>query len=125
MPIIVNLDVMLARRKKKSKELAAFVGITEQNISLLKIGKGQGNSFFDAGADLRIPRVSTRESCWSIAMRMKISVRGKRVFAVCSGFGARLNDGVMQQRAIATRRRGYVARSLFGYEQVHLSLPGR
>ena len=45
MPIIVNLDVMLARRKKKSKELAAFVGITEQNISLLKSGKVRGIRF--------------------------------------------------------------------------------
>ena len=35
MPIVVNLDVMLAMRKKKSKKLAAYVGITEQNISLM------------------------------------------------------------------------------------------
>ena len=39
MAIIVNLDVMLARRKMKSRDLAAAVGITEQNISLLKSGK--------------------------------------------------------------------------------------
>ena len=45
MPIIVNLDVMLARRKKRSKELAAYVGITEQNISLLKSGKVKGIRF--------------------------------------------------------------------------------
>lgn len=45
MPIIVNLDVMLARRKRKSKELAAFVGITEQNISLLRSGKVKGVRF--------------------------------------------------------------------------------
>ncbi len=49
MPIIVNLDVMLARRKKKSKELAAFVGITEQNISLLKSGKVRGIRFSTLG----------------------------------------------------------------------------
>lgn len=36
--IIVRLDVMLARRKMKSRDLAAFVGITEANISLLKSG---------------------------------------------------------------------------------------
>ena len=45
MPIVVNLDVMLARRKKRSKELAAYVGITEQNISLLKSGKVKGIRF--------------------------------------------------------------------------------
>lgn len=45
MPIIVNLDVMLAKRKKKSKDLAAYVGITEQNISLLKSGKVKGVRF--------------------------------------------------------------------------------
>ncbi len=36
--IVVRLDVMLARRKMKSRELAAQVGITEANISLLKSG---------------------------------------------------------------------------------------
>lgn len=36
--IVVRLDVMLALRKMKSRELAAFVGITEANISLLKSG---------------------------------------------------------------------------------------
>ena len=45
MPIVVNLDVMLARRKVRSKELAAHVGITEQNISLLKSGKVKGIRF--------------------------------------------------------------------------------
>lgn len=39
MPIIVNLDVMLAKRKMRSNELARCVGITEANISLLKSGK--------------------------------------------------------------------------------------
>jgi putative transcriptional regulator len=42
MAIIINLDVMLARRKVKSKELAEFVGITEQNLSLIKTGKIKG-----------------------------------------------------------------------------------
>lgn len=45
MTIIVNLDVMLARRKMRSKELAERVGITEQNISLLKSGKVRGVRF--------------------------------------------------------------------------------
>lgn len=45
MPIVVNLDVMLARRKMRSKELAAKVGITEQNLSLLKSGKVRGVRF--------------------------------------------------------------------------------
>ncbi|AMS40255.1 MULTISPECIES: helix-turn-helix domain-containing protein [Aminobacter] len=45
MPVIVNLDVMLARRKMRSKELAAKIGITEQNLSLLKSGKVRGVRF--------------------------------------------------------------------------------
>lgn len=42
MPIVIELDVMLARRKVKSKDLAAVIGITEQNLSLLKQGKVKG-----------------------------------------------------------------------------------
>lgn len=45
MEIIVTLDVMLAKRKMRSKDLAAAVGITEQNISLLKSGKVKGIRF--------------------------------------------------------------------------------
>ena len=45
MPIVVHLDVMLARRKMRSRELAEIVGITEQNISLLKSGKVRGVRF--------------------------------------------------------------------------------
>ncbi len=45
MKIIVNLDVILAKRKIRSKELAAFVGITEANLSLLKQGKVKGIRF--------------------------------------------------------------------------------
>lgn len=41
MAIIVNLDVMLAKRKIRSKELAEAVGITEQNLSILKTGKAK------------------------------------------------------------------------------------
>ncbi|CAQ83225.1 MULTISPECIES: helix-turn-helix domain-containing protein [Photorhabdus] len=42
MSIIIRLDVVLAKRKVKSKELAAIIGITEQNLSLLKNGKIKG-----------------------------------------------------------------------------------
>ena len=45
MPIVVNLDVMLARRKMRSKEIAERIGITEQNVSLLKSGKVKGVRF--------------------------------------------------------------------------------
>lgn len=45
MPIIVNLDVMLARRKMRSRELATAIGITEANLSLLKSGKVKGVRF--------------------------------------------------------------------------------
>lgn len=42
MSIIIRLDVVLASRKIKSKDLAAAIGITEQNLSLLKQGKVKG-----------------------------------------------------------------------------------
>lgn len=45
MPIVVNLDVMLARRKMRSKELAEAIDITEANLSLLKSGKVKGVRF--------------------------------------------------------------------------------
>jgi len=45
MAIVVNLDVMLAKRKIRSKELAETIGITEQNVSLLKSGKVRGIRF--------------------------------------------------------------------------------
>ena len=45
MPIVVHLDLMLARRKMRSRDLAAAVGITEVNISLLKSGKVKGVRF--------------------------------------------------------------------------------
>jgi len=45
MPIVITLDVMLARRKMKSRELAQIVGITEANLSLLKSGKVKGIRF--------------------------------------------------------------------------------
>ena len=45
MPIIVNLDVMMARRKIRSKELAEQIGITEANLSILKTGKAKAIRF--------------------------------------------------------------------------------
>ena len=45
MPIIVNLDVVLARRKMRLKELSEKVGISEQNLSILKTGKAKGIRF--------------------------------------------------------------------------------
>jgi putative transcriptional regulator len=45
MPIIINLDVMLAKRKMQSKELAEKLGITTVNLSILKTGKAKGVRF--------------------------------------------------------------------------------
>jgi len=45
MPIIVTLDVMLARRKMRSRELAERIGLSEPNLSLLKSGKVRGMRF--------------------------------------------------------------------------------
>ncbi len=45
MPIIVRLDVMMAHRKVKSKDLAAYIGMSEQNLSVLKTGKIKGVRF--------------------------------------------------------------------------------
>lgn len=45
MPIVVRLDVMMALRKKKGKDLAREIGITEANLSLLRTGKVKGVRF--------------------------------------------------------------------------------
>jgi putative transcriptional regulator len=45
MPILVNLDVMLAKRKMKSKDLAEIIGITTANLSILKSGKAKAVRF--------------------------------------------------------------------------------
>jgi len=45
MPIIVNVDVMLAKRKMQSKELADKVGVTVANLSILKTGKAKAVRF--------------------------------------------------------------------------------
>lgn len=41
MAININIDMMLAKKKMKSKELASLIGITEQNLSILKTGKAK------------------------------------------------------------------------------------
>ena len=53
MPVTVNLDVMLARRKVRSNELARAIGITESNLSLLKSGKVKGMRFSTLAAICR------------------------------------------------------------------------
>lgn len=45
MPIIVNLDVMMAKRKISSLELAEKIGITNANLSILKTNKGKAIRF--------------------------------------------------------------------------------
>ena len=45
MPIIINVDVVLAQRKMKLKDLAEAVGITVQNLSILKTGKARAIRF--------------------------------------------------------------------------------
>lgn len=45
MPIVVNLDVMMAKRKMSSSELAAKIGISQANLSILKTGKAKAIRF--------------------------------------------------------------------------------
>jgi putative transcriptional regulator len=45
MAIVINLDIMLAKRKVNSKELAEAIGITQQNLSILKTGKAKAVRF--------------------------------------------------------------------------------
>lgn len=45
MPIVVNLDVMMAKRKIKLIDLAEAVGVTPQNLSILKTGKAKAVRF--------------------------------------------------------------------------------
>ena len=54
MPIIVNLDVMMARRKVSSGELAEQVGITPANLSVLKTGKAKAVRFSTLEAICRV-----------------------------------------------------------------------
>ena len=54
MPIIVRLDVMMAKRKVRSNVLARAIGITEANLSLLKSGKVKGLRFSTLEAICRV-----------------------------------------------------------------------
>lgn len=54
MPIVVNVDVMLAKRKMQSKELAERLDITPANLSILKTGKAKGIRFDTLEAICRI-----------------------------------------------------------------------
>ena len=45
MPIVVNLDVMLAKRKMRLNTVAEQIGITQQNLSILKTGKARAIRF--------------------------------------------------------------------------------
>ena len=45
MPIIVNLDMMMAKRKISSSELASMIGLTQANLSILKTGKARAVRF--------------------------------------------------------------------------------
>ncbi|MCP4474600.1 MAG: helix-turn-helix transcriptional regulator [Gammaproteobacteria bacterium] len=45
MSIVVNLDMMLVKRKMRSKQLSEKIGITEQNLSILKNGKAKAIRF--------------------------------------------------------------------------------
>lgn len=45
MPIVVNLDVVMAKRKMSSGELAEKIGITQSNLSILKTGKAKAIRF--------------------------------------------------------------------------------
>lgn len=54
MPIIINLDVMLAKRKMSLTELSERVGITMSNLSILKTGKARAIRFETLDAICRI-----------------------------------------------------------------------
>lgn len=54
MPIIVNLDVMMARRKVSLAELSAQVGLTPANLSILKTGKAKAVRFSTLEAICRV-----------------------------------------------------------------------
>ena len=53
MPVILRLDLMLARRKVKSRDLADAIGMSETNLSLLKSGKVKGVRFTTLAAICR------------------------------------------------------------------------
>ena len=64
MPIITNIDVMLARRKMSSGELAQKVGIPPANLSILKCGKAKAVRLSTLEASAK-RWTASRETCWS------------------------------------------------------------
>lgn len=54
MPILVNLDMMLVKRKLRSKDVAEAIGITEQNLCILKTGKAKAIRFSTLEAICRV-----------------------------------------------------------------------
>ncbi len=54
MPIMINLDLVLARKKLRSKDVADAIGITEQNLSILKTGKAKAIRFSTLEALCRV-----------------------------------------------------------------------
>ena len=70
MRIVVTLDVMLARRKMKAKDLAERVGITEANLSLLRTGKVKGVRF-ETLAKICEALSASRRICW-ISKRARV-----------------------------------------------------
>ncbi|HEY2811657.1 MAG TPA: helix-turn-helix transcriptional regulator [Rhabdochlamydiaceae bacterium] len=54
MPIVVNLDILLAKKKVRSKEIADAIGLTEQNLSILKTGKAKAMRFSTLEALCRV-----------------------------------------------------------------------
>ncbi len=64
MPIVVNLDVMLAKRKMNLTELSFRVGITIANMSILKSGKAKAIRFSTLDEICKVLTVSP-ETCWN------------------------------------------------------------
>ena len=64
MPIVVNLDVMMARRHKGAGELAEEIGITPANLSILKNNKAKAVRFSRWKPCVR-RWIASRASCWS------------------------------------------------------------
>ena len=54
MPILINLDLVLAQKKRRSKDIADAIGITEQNLSILKTGKAKAVRFSTLEALCRV-----------------------------------------------------------------------
>ena len=76
MPIIVNVDIMLAKRKMTSAELAQEVGITPVNLSILKTGKAKAVRFSTLSALCR-HLIASLETFWNTGP-VKRKMKNKR-----------------------------------------------